>query len=447
MSAYTVTTRPLGEAVTLCHIATERFKTARLTFLSARPADAVESPLATLHYGIMRRGCEGYPSLSALNRRMDELYGTTLTIRNRIHGDHHIISFTAEMLEDAYRLPGDTVTDILGGVTEMLSAMILRTLRDGDGLLRADAVEAEKQSLADSLRSLVNDPRAYAAEQFRRLMCDGEPYGLSIGGAPEGVAEVTPAELTAHCERALAHARCMVIYAGRASVDTVASLWDKHFGAWQPRALPPLVTRPHPVPPTPRYAEETRSVSQGKLCMGWSCGENEQILDDRTVAAMTVLNELFGVMPTSLLFRHVRETLGLCYYCESALDLTKGILWVSSGIRSDRREVAEEAIRAVFERLRAGRIDTADVEIAKCTLLDSYRQIEDSPGAVEAFLIRHMLAGTDTTPERQMAAIAAVTLADVVAAARHFSLDTVFFLRGTADGESGESDGEEEDDV
>ncbi len=431
MKSATITTRALNDAAALYHVATDRFKTARLTFLSVRGADETESPMATLHYGIMRRGSAGYPRLALLNRRLDELYGTTLTIRNYIHGDAHIISFTAEMLADEYRLPRDT-TDILDGVIELLADMILHTLRDGDGLLRADAVEAEKQALCDSLRGMVNDPRTYAADKFRRLMCPREPYGISIGGTPEGVMTVTPADLTAYCDRALSSARCAVFYTGKAPVETVVSLWDKHFGAWRPAAAPCVQTKPHPIPAEPQYAEEERPVNQGKLCMGWSCGDNENTLDERAVTAMQVCNELFGVMPTSCLFRRVREECGLCYYCESALDMTKGILWVSSGIRSDCREAAEAAVTEVFRALAAGDIDPLDVENAKRSLMESYRQIEDSQGAMEAFLVRRMLGGNDRTPAECLSDIAAVTVDDVVAAARRFKLDTTYFLRGIA---------------
>ncbi len=440
MSAYTVTTRPLAAAIPLCHIGTSRFKTARLTFLSVRPADAAESPLATLYYGILRRGSEEYPRLALLNRRLDELYGSTLTIRNYIHGDEHIISFTAEMLADDYRLPGDTETDILDGVMELLSDMLLHPLRDENGLLRTEAVEAEKQSLADSLRSISNDTRTFAADRFRRLMCEGEPYGISIGGTPEEVAQITPAAVTAHGEHHMSAACCAVFYAGAASVDTVVALWNRHFSAWHPIAAPRTETCPHPIPVMPKRGEDSRPVAQGKLCIGWSCGERCAGSELGRVAAWMVCNELFGVMPTSLLFRHVRETLGLCYYCESALDLSKGILWVSSGIRSDTRDEAESAIRETFARLQAGDFEPADVETAKLTLLDSYRQIEDSQGAMESFIIRQMLDGTDHTPEAYMQAIAAITPADVVAEARRFCPDTTYFLRGTASAAAGEED-------
>ncbi len=437
-----VQTLPLNRATTLCHVRTDRFKTARLTFLTARPADAKESPRATLLYGILRRGSEHYPRLALLNRRLDELYGTTLTIRNYLRGDTHIISFTAEMLERDYLLPSDADMDLLDGVTELLADMMLRPLREDNFHLRREAVEAEKDSLCDSLRSLQNDTRSYAADRFRRLMCPDEPYGLSIGGSPDEVMAITPHEVTDHYTDHMSHVRCVVFYSGQAPAATVKAAWDKHFGAWDPDPLPPLVTRPHPIPVSPRSMEESRPVGQGKLCMGWSCGENyATVRDPLVLAALFVCNEVFGVMQSSLLFRHVRERLGLCYYCESALDMTKGILWVASGIRSDRRAEAEAAIRAQLAALQTGDIAPGDIELGKLSLLSSYRQMEDSQAAVESHLIRSVLDESDISLEAFTDAVLSVTLADVTAAANRFRPDTTYFLRGT---ESSDDDEEVE---
>ena len=78
---------PLNPAATLRHTRDTRFKTARLSLVWVFPADAEASPLTTLLFGIYRRGSEKYPRLALLNRRLDELYGTTLTIRNYLYGD------------------------------------------------------------------------------------------------------------------------------------------------------------------------------------------------------------------------------------------------------------------------------------------------------------------------------------------------------------------------
>ena len=351
----------LSPAVTLHYTHTERFKTARLSLFAVMPADRTDSPLTTLLFGILRRGSEGYPSLAQLNRRLDELYGTTLTIRNYLHGDSHVVSYAAEMLESRFLPSHHRDMDLLGGVTQLLADMILRPLRDPDGGLRADAVEKEKQSLIDSLRSLRNDTRAYAATRLREIMCDGEPYGISIGGTVEQVEAITPEDVTARYESLMKEIRLEIFYTGRASLEEVESTWKYAFGDFRPARVGETGTTLHPIPPTPRFAEEDMAVSQGKLCLSWSCGQNfSTVRDPRALAAYAVCNELLGVMQNSLLFRRVREELGLCYYCDSALDMTKGILWVSCGIRSDRKEEAEAAIYAQLSALQEGRITSED---------------------------------------------------------------------------------------
>ena len=432
----------LNDAVRLHHARDDRFKTARLSLFTVMPADREQSPLTTLLFGILRRGSEHYRRLSLLNRRLDELYGTTLTIRNYLHGDAHVVCYTAEMLEQALLPDADADMDILGGVMDLLADMILYPLRDGDGTLRAEAVEKEKQSLMDSLRSMKNDTRTYAGNRLREIMCGGEPYGLSIGGTVEQVAAITPAEVTERHRELLASTRMEVFYTGRSSAEQVVEAWKQAFGDWSPTPADLPETVCHQPPECPDTFTEDMAVSQGKLCIGWSCGENYSTLRETpdALAAYLVCNELFGVMQSSLLFRRVREELGLCYFCDSALDMTKGILWVSCGIRPDRREEAQAAICRQLSDLQAGRIDPADVELAKLSLLCSYRQIGDSQASVEAFAFGRLMNRTTDTPEEEMARIGAVTPADVARVTQTFRPDTVFFLNGTDPSAEGEEE-------
>ena len=438
----TETIRPLNQAATLRHTRDTRFKTARLSLYTVLPAHAEGSPLTTLLFGILRRGSEQYPRLALLNRRLDELYGTTLTIRNYLHGDNHVVCYTAEMTEQAFLPPTDAHRDILGGVMELLADVILHPLTQ-DGALRAAAVEAEKVSLCDSLRALRNDTRVYAGNRLREIMCQGEPYGLSIGGTVEQVMAITPEDVTAHHKALLETTRMEVFYTGRASEETVSAAWKKAFGGWDPTLAETPVTRPHTPPYTPRRATEDMAVSQGKLCMAWACGENISTLKNTPDAsvAYAVCNELFGVMQNSLLFRHVREELGLCYFCDSALDMTKGILWVSCGIRPDKRGEAEAAITRQLTRMQRGEISPVEVELAKLSLKNAYSQMGDSQSSLEVFALNRLLGGISSTPEEELARIMAVTPADVARVAQSFKPDTVFFLNGTA--REGEEDYDE----
>ena len=266
-------------------------------------------------------------------------------------------------------------------------------------------------------------------------MCEGEPYGISIGGTVEQVSAITPAQVTVHHKRLLSSARLEVFYTGRASEDEVAAAFSKAFAGWSPASPCQVSSAVHVPPQAPRSDSEDMAVSQGKLCMAWSCGESFHTLrsDPDALAAYAVCNELFGVMQGSLLFRFVREERGLCYFCDSALDMTKGILWVSCGIRPDKRGEAEEAIREQLNAMQTGRIDPADVELAKLSLQNAYRQMGDSQSSLEVFALGRLLNDTPDTPEEELARILRVTPADVTRVAAGFRPDTVFFLNGTSD--------------
>ena len=433
----------ISDAVTLHYIRDDRFKTARLSLYTVLPATAEGSPLATLLFGTLRRGSEQYPRLSLLNRRLDELYGTTLTGRNYLHGDAHVISYTAEMPEQKFLPETDPDTDVLSGVMALLADMILHPLRDEDGMLRADAVEKEKQTRIDSLRALRNDTRAYAGNRLREIMCEGEPYGLSIGGTVDGVSRITPREVTDLYDALMKQARMEIFYTGQATREKVMEAWRDAFGSFHPDRLPTPATTLHIPPAIPRREVEDMAVSQGKLCMSWSCGENYTILqgDPDRLAAHAVVNEIFGGMQGSLLFRHVREERGLCYFCDSALDMTKGILWVSCGIRPDRLHEAEAAISAELRALQEGRISEDDLRMAKLSLQNIYRQMEDSQASMESFAFGRMMDGTAYTPAEELSRIMTVTVEDVARVASAYRPDTVFFLNGTlADEEDGYDD-------
>lgn len=424
---------PLSDAVTLYAIQTNRFKTARLSIYTMTPADEVDSPLATLLFGILRRGSEKYPQLALLNRRLDDLYGTTLTLRNFLRGDNHVLSFTAEMLEDAYALPGDT-PHILEGTMELLAELLLHPLTDEQALLRADTVTAEKKALCDSIRAEINDTRAYANTRLRQIMCKDEPFGLSLSGKLPNIEAVTAEEVTRVFQDRLMHAHWEIYYVGGANPEQIAASFRSAFCGFNPAPLTLNTTSAHVPPRVPLREEEAFSVGQGKLCMAWSSGLTDATpiingCDD--YAAAVVLCELLGMMQSALLFRRVREELGLCYYCDATFEGKKGILTVTSGIHPDHREAAEAAILGVLSDIQKGHLDPEDVELAKISLENSYRQLPDSPAAMEAYWFWTSELHRAVTPEIHLARFLAVTPEDVVRVSRQFVLDTVYFLNAT----------------
>ncbi len=433
---------PISDAVTLYALQTHRFKTARLSIYTITPADAYISPLETLLFGIFRRGSEKYPSLALLNHRLDDLYGTTLTLRNFLRGDDHVLSFTAEMMADVYALEGDH-PHILGGTMELMAEMLLHPLRDEEGFLPAAMVEAEKKALIDSLESEINEPRSYAATRLRQITCEGEPFGLSLSGSIPMIAEVTPETVTQLMNRWLADAHWEIYYVGCEFPETVAATFQQVFADFNPTPL--QLTKPHAHQPSdsPKRVDESFPVGQGRLCISWSLGVTDTTPichGQDNYAAAVILCELLGIMQSSLLFRYVREELGLCYDCDAAFEGKKGILSVTLGVHPQNREAAEQAIFTIFSDLQQGRLSQENIDLAKISLKNSYNQLPDSPAAMESYWFWHD-SQQPVPPEEHLKRFLAVTFDDVIRVARKFTLDTVYFLNATnADGEVAEDD-------
>lgn len=433
---------PISDAVTLYAIKTQRFKTARLSIYTMTPADEDKSPLGTLLFGILRRGSEKYPRLALINRRLDDLYGTTLTLRNFLRGDNHVLSLTVEMLADAYVLPDDR-PHILKETLELLADMLLHPLTDEKGLLREDTVAAEKKSLIDGIRAEINDTRSYAATRLRQIMCEDEPFGLSLSGKIPQIRAATTEDVTDLLRDRLSRARWEVYYVGSEDPERVAETFRSAFDHFKPVPLALSQTKPHVPPARPRRVEETFPVGQGKLCMAWSSGLTDHISEDGDCddyAAAVVLAELFGIMQSSLLFRHVRETLGLCYYCDAAFEGKKGILSVTSGIHPRHRRGAEEAILSVLSRIQKGQLDPEDLKLAKISLENSYRQLPDSPAAMESYWFWSDDPEKCILPEARLNRLLKITAEDVVRVANRFVLDTVYFLNAERPSEEVDDD-------
>lgn len=435
---------PTGQTVSgsigLHTIRTDRFKTARVSLLMADVAHEERSPLGTLLMGVLQRGCRSYPSLFELNRRLDHLYGTALTLRNFLQGDSHVIGFTADMLDPAFLPEDDRGLNILADTLDIIRDVWLFPLLDGDGCFRRDIVESEKQNLCDCILSDRKDPRTYSLNRLRQIQCDGEPYGLSLAGTVEQVKGFTAEDVTREWKRRLSECRAEVFYVGSESPERVRAEWERVFSAWTPNRIPLSVTKPHERPRMMQAVNESLPVSQGRLNISWQSDVafESREADPLIYDAAMVLAELFGVMQGNLLFANLRERLGLCYECDVTWESAKGLFTVSAGISSDCRKTAEREVLRLMENIQKGHLDDSLVELAKTSLCNGYRQIGDNPGAMESFWFRRLMWNQENrqTPEECRARLERVTTADVIRAARMLTPDVIYFLNGTeGDGE------------
>ena len=111
---------------------------------------------------------------------------------------------------------------------------------------------------------------------------------------------------------------------------------------------------------------------------------------------------------------------------------SKGIVTVSSGIDECNYEKAKAEILLQLQLTAEGQITEAELAAAKNAIISSLRSVPDSPGAMEAFYGTLYISGRHDDLRERIAAVEAVTAADVARCAATLKLHTVFFLKGEA---------------
>ena len=410
------------------HIETDRFKTGFLSLNFIMPLERNEVAANALLSNVLRRGCRAYPDQAAIGRRLEELYGADIVTRISKRGESQIISFSADMLDDAYRLPQDN-TDIFGGVADLLAKLLFDPLVDENGLFNPEYVETERLGRIDTVRALVNNKRRYAINRLTALMCAEEKNGISVEGTVEDYESFDPCALKDAYRRFVSETHIEVFYVGtRRREDVEPILTDIFAKLTRAEGIKLPETEVIRVAQKRRDIEEQAPIVQGNLVVGFRTGT---VITDVDYLAFPLFNEVYGGSPASKLFMNVREKKSLCYYCSSFGDTVKGVMLVSAGIENKNRDEAVAEILLQLEKMKQGEIDEGELLCAKQALFNSYRTIADNPAGLEAWYLGRVLAGRIESPEEVTEKLQAVGIADIAALARKVTLDTVYFLRGT----------------
>lgn len=422
----------VADGVRLHYLPLDKFKTNFMSVSFAAPLEDGTNAMNSLIPNILLRGSEKYPDMAALNRRLDYLYASGISTRCSKRGDVQVFGFCADMLDSSFAIDGE---DITSEMTDILAELIFHPVTVG-GAFDPDYVESEKTNQIDAINSVVNNPAVYAYRRCIGEMCKDERFGLTENGTAEDTAACTPEGLYRQYKYALKHYGVEIFFAGRCDIDKLAERFSQLFSyEREPLVLPETEII--------RAAKKTNSqkeempVSQGKLVIGLRTGVT---LHDPEYPAMVLFNAMFGGAVTSKLFMNVREKMSLCYYCQSSYEAPKGLLMVQSGIEVKNRGVAEKAIFDQLEAIRRGDFTDEEFDDALLCLIDSYSELSDSARGLEVWYLGRIISGLSDNPADVVERLRGVTRDEVIAASKKLSVDTIYFLNGTLEGDEAYDD-------
>ncbi len=360
-----------------------------------------------------------FPSLNLLNERLELLYGAELSCNTAKVGEGFRLSFQATCLNDRYALDGESVSAAV--LSLLLDLLVCPYLENGT--FSAERTATEIRLCVADLESELNDKRAYALRRMVETMCQDELYGIRTDDILKAMRALTPDDLLAAWKQLLCEAHISVCAAGDIAFDALEQSIKTRFAEIprRPQAIETVF-----VETCEDVTEETEymDLNQSKLVLGFRSGMTSS---DDNYYAERVMTDVFGGGPYSRLFTQVREKLSLCYYCSARLDRRKGIIAVQSGIESENKQAALDEILRQLAVMQNGEFTDDALQASKAAIADVFRSVDDTPETALAYYSQ-FIDEPLCTPAEYIAGIERVTRAQVIAAAKRMTLDTVYFL-------------------
>ena len=410
----------LADGVYLTYLPARKFKTSLLSAQFVTPLRQETASAWALLPAVLRRGTVRYPDLETLSAQLDRLYGASVEYTIRKKGENQCVGFVASFIDDSFAPGGEK---LLEPAADLVGELICDPVTERGRFVGA-YFDSEKTNLIDAIRSQINDKRDYAAARLLQEMCAGEPYGVSRLGDEKTAEKLQMKKLYAQYGELISTARLELFYIGSAQLERVRRALANAFATLPRDGIRDIAAAaPHPARAEVRTITEELDVTQGKLCMGFTCGSSDH-------TALLLGNTLFGGSSNSKLFLNVREKLSLCYYASSAYHRQKGLITGSSGIEFADYPRAYDAIRGQLEAVQKGRLEDWEMGGARSTLLNAYASMGDSQGKLENFYLGQAATGQTESPEDLAAQLRDVTDERVFRAMETVGLDTVYFLKG-----------------
>ena len=406
--------KQLAPGVCITTLDASKFNRCCITLHLRFPAKRESATDAAVLALVLERGYAACPDMTALSRRLAELYGADLGVDLASAGTDRVLSADICGIKDAYALAGENLTAAYADI-------VFGTIFDPylvDGAFDPEAVRIETETQARRLEAEFNSKRLYCVRQARRKFYGDTPAGIELGGYPGELVNVTPQSLKAEYDRILSTAYIDVMVQGVDEARVADMLLKKLDGI---RRDPHPFAAPVAMPATPlrHFKEEIPGLTQAKLCMLFTTGEANPNPPSVSIlrVAMSVLGDLVVGGLTKLYRRLYDEALVNPEFSGDFIAV-RGACTVAFTGESDTPRQVVDLLQEEIERMRR---EGVDPEVFMLVKNQMYGELLGDVEAVD-----------DAAEEAAAACLKGRTLADEIAALAELTVEDANALLQTA---------------
>ncbi len=260
-------------------------------------------------------------------------------------------------------------------------------------LLPEHELEQARQMLLQNLAGTEDDPPHRVMSALRQLHFPA-PWGLPAEGLSADVERLTAADVRVFATRHLQPGGMIVSIAGRIDWPDFVRRIERHFGNWQPQAVPTVTTGPR----GPRIRHVPHESQQTHIALAWSAPPYRDDESYDATAAVSIL----GGGSSSRLFTEVRERRGLCYSVSAGYQTHRdfAIALCYAGTTAARSQETLDVMLAEIQRL-PGSLSAAELDRVKARAKSGLVMQQESSAARAGSIARqwYHLGGMRTLAE------------------------------------------------
>lgn len=416
----------LKSGVTLVVRPTTQFKTLHIAVDFAAPLLTNNVSARALLSYLTAVSARKYPEQQAVAQKTIDLYGAQFQTDVIRFGQTHHVRYNLQLPAPTYI---DHAEHLLGDAFAFLRDMIFEPLT-ANQQFDQETFDKERQSLMNELASLPDDKRRYAMLKLRELTYSTPAMRLSSSGQVTDVEQLTAADVYAAYQSMITNDPVnIVVYGDIDEARVIAELEKWPLSDRRATFLQPFY-RQGLRPATVELSEAQLDINQAILTLSYQLSVSP---DDPQRFTALVLNALFGGSPLSKLFTNIREKASLAYSIYSRWQHDTGFMTVAAGLDADKVAETDRLIQVELQAIQAGEFSDATLAAVKSSLINDYLSQQDSPNSEIELVFSRLLTQRETSVDEWVAAIQAVTPADVSALAKKVTLQGRFTLMPEAE--------------
>ncbi len=413
----------LGNGVNFTYIPNSKFKTIQLSICMFYPLEKETASQNAIIPNLLTHSCKKFPSLVSLSKKMEELYGVSISAGTEKVGDMQMTEISAQSIDNKFVPDG---SDNTFEVTKLLCDMVFEPNTENKHF-KDENIKLEKRQLKEEILAEMNDKKVFARKRCIQAMCKNEKFGISTLGEIEDVDKIDSESAVTAWQNLLSRSHIEIMLVGNGAYTKIADEFKSRFESINRANVFEYSSEVCPAKSVPEEIVEHKNIVQCKLVLGLKTKNKDEKIN---YPAMKVMNALLGGTPQSKLFVNVREKLSLCYYCSSRYLKQKRIMLIESGVEEKNVQKAKEQILEQLKDVKLGNFSDADLENTKLFITQGLGKIGDSLSAIGSWYLSQSIEKDIISPEEHIEEISKVTREEVIAAANQIALDTVYILSG-----------------